>query len=92
MLQQINQLQSELIRSMALHFYEQHIPVTFFGKAWGNSTNNWIYFDTVLDIEDLKNSFNLTESIELHENLDPKSGQERGFIDTQTGEAIMGKI
>lgn len=77
---------------MAEHLYMQRIPITFFGKAWGNCTNNWIYFDTCLDIEAMKEKFGLDDSMEVHENLDPRSGLERGFIDKVTGEGIMGKI
>ena len=75
-----------------MHLYMQRIPVTYFGKAWSGSTNNWIYFDTVLDLEKLRVDFELGGDFEIHENPDPKSGQERGFVDSKTREGIMGKI
>lgn len=77
---------------MAEYFYRQRIPITYFGKAWSGCINNWIYFDTVLDIEALKELFDLDSNFEVHENLDPKSGVERGFVDKTTGEGIMGKM
>lgn len=91
-LKQIRQIQSKPIREMAKDLFLRRIPVTTFGKVWSNSTNNWIYFDTCLDIESLKLKYKLDDNFEVHENLDPKSGTERGFIDKTTGEAIMGKI
>ncbi|MCB0704211.1 MAG: hypothetical protein KDC34_02835 [Saprospiraceae bacterium] len=89
---QISQIESDQIRSIAEYLYKQQIPVTFFGKAWSGCTNNWIYFDTYLDIEALTALFNLGEHIEIHENLDPRSGLEKGFIDKNTGEGLMGKL
>ncbi|KAA3633795.1 MAG: hypothetical protein DWQ02_12580 [Bacteroidetes bacterium] len=88
----IKTIQSLQIRQIAEHLYDQGISITFFGKAWSGCTNNWIYFDTYLDLDDLKSRFNLDENLEVHENRDPKSGLERGFIDKVTGEAIMGKL
>lgn len=91
-LQQIRTLTSDSIRAIALHLYHQQIPVTYFGMAWSGATNNWIYFDTCLDIEALRAQFEQGASLEFHENLDPKSGTERGLIDKNTGEGIMGRI
>ena len=88
----IKSIQSEKIREMAMHLYMQRIPITIFGKTWSGASNNWIYFDTVLDLEQLRKEFDLGDEFIVHENLDPKSGRERGFIDCKTGEGIMGKI
>jgi hypothetical protein len=46
----------------------------------------------VLDVEKLWEKYQLGAHIVIHENLDPKSGTEKGFIDEQTGEGLMGKI
>jgi hypothetical protein len=51
-----------------------------------------IYFDTILDFDRLRKKFKLMDNIVLHENLDPKSGTEKGFIDKRTGEGLMGKL
>lgn len=88
----IKKIESEKIRAIAQYLFNQRINITYFGKAWSGCTNNWIYFDTVLEIEQLKKDFQLGAEFEVHENLDPKSGTERGFIDTSTGEGIMGKL
>ena len=88
----IRQIESSKIREMAEYFHNQRIPITYFGKAWGGCVNNWIYFDTYFDIETLKKDFQLDSNMDVHENLDPKSGMERGFVDVITGEGIMGKV
>ncbi len=88
----IKDIQSDKIRSISEYLYEQNTPITYFGKAWEKCSNNWIYFDTVLDLEKLRKLFELNEHIIIHENTDPKSGTEKGFIDNITGEGLMGKI
>ena len=91
-MKRIKTIESSQIRKIAEHLYDQGITITFFGKAWSGCTNNWIYFDTYLDLDELKEIFELNEELEVHENRDPKSGLERGFIDKITGEGIMGKL
>ncbi|WP_108424351.1 hypothetical protein [Flagellimonas amoyensis] len=89
----IKEIQSDPIREMAYYLAdEKRIAITSFGLAWSNATAPWIYFDTVLDVEGLQSQFGLGENMEVHENLDPKSGLERGFVDQTTGEGLMGKI
>jgi hypothetical protein len=38
----------------------------------------------------IKKNFKLKDNIVAHENLDPKSGTEKGFIDKLTGEGPHG--
>ena len=85
-------IESVQLRKVAEFLEAQNIPITFFGKAWSKATGNWIYFNTVLDLDHLRSHFNLDETIVVHENLDPKSGTERGFIDQTTGEGVMGRL
>ena len=91
-MQRIKLIESKEIKEMAKYLTKQGIAITFFGKAWSGCVNNWIYFDTILEIEELIEKFSLDSNISIHENLDPKSGKERGFIDNRTGEGIMGII
>ena len=90
--QKIKEIESDKLRAMAQYLSDQRIAITFFGKAWGGSTNNWIYFDTEIDVAEMRERFDLGDNFVVHENLDPKSGMERGFIYQVTGEAIMGII
>lgn len=87
-----NLLKSDSLRNIAKSLTNKGIEITYFGRAWTGQHADWIYFDTVLDVEKLKNLYQLDAHILIHENLDPKSGTEKGFIDEQTGEGLMGKI
>ena len=88
----LQQFESKEIRELASYLVNQGHTITFFGKAWSKQVGNWVYFDTVLDLESLRNHFQLASHITVHQNLDPKSGTEKGFIDQNTGEGVMGKL
>ncbi len=45
-----------------------------------------------MNLEKIRKRLLLSENIIIHENLDIKSGLERGFIDKITGEGVIGKV
>lgn len=87
-----NLIQSKELQKLAKHLQAQNIAITHYGKTWSNARAAWIYFDVVLDLTQLSNEFALGAHIVVHQNLDPKSGTESGFIDETTGEGLMGKL
>lgn len=88
----VNWIQSRVLREIARHLLEKNITMTFYGRTWTKQTADWMYFDTVLDIEGLQKKFNFGDHIQNHENLDPHSGTERGLLDSHTGEGIIGRL
>jgi hypothetical protein len=70
----------------------QGSTITFAGQAWSSNCRHWIYFDTVLDCEGLRARLGLPACVTVHENNDPRSGCERGFVCTQDHDAIMGRL
>ena len=91
-LHKIDNIKSDSLREIAEYLIENGNQITFFGQAWSNASADWIYFDTKLNLKRLKRKFKLKDNIVIHENLDPKSGTEKGFIDKLTGEGLMGKL
>jgi hypothetical protein len=87
-----NLIKSDSLRQIAKNYKKRGIKIDYFGHAWTKQMANWIYFDTVLNVEKLRKEYQLGAHIVIHENLDPKSGMEKGFIDEQTGEGLMGKV
>ena len=85
-------LKSEGLKKVAYYLVDHDIEITFFGQAWTNQQADWIYFDTVLDLADLRKRFDLQNEIVITENTDIKSGTERGLVDQNTGEGIMGRM
>ena len=77
-------LENELIRA---GFKE-----TFRGRAWTKNCREWVYFDVVFDTEAVFSRMNFDPCVEIHENFDPKSGTERGFVCSACRDGIMGRI
>lgn len=71
---------------------ESGFKETYRGQAWTHNCREWVYFDVVLDMDKLRQRFDLSGSIKVHENLDPKSGVERGIVCTSCHDGIMGKL
>jgi hypothetical protein len=65
---------------------------TFRGQAWSENCREWVYFDLVFDIASVRSRFDFGPEIVTHENLDPRSGLERGFVCTLCNDAVMGPI
>jgi hypothetical protein len=80
----------EHLRPLADHLIAAGIKVTFAGQAWSTNCRTWIYFDTELNIEELKARFALTTPVTVHTNEDTHSGLERGFVCTQHHDAVIG--
>jgi len=53
---------------------------TYRGAPWTMNCREWVYFDITLDIEKLRERYEFSSCIVIHENLDPKSGLERGIV------------
>lgn len=66
--------------------------VTYRGQAWSLNCREWVYFDRSLDVAALKNRFSFGPTVRVHENRDPKSGLERGFVCTSCHDAVMGVV
>ena len=68
------------------------IAETFRGQAWSDNCREWVYFDVVLDVASLRKRFAFDPAVSVHENLDPRSGTERGFVCTRCHDAVVGQI
>ncbi len=60
------------------------------GPVWTKNCREWVYFDIVLDIAALQDRFAFAPCVRMHENLDAKSGTERGFECTACHDGVMG--
>ena len=65
---------------------------TYRGTPWSQNCREWVYFDVVLDTTSLAARLQFEPCVEVSENLDPKSGTERGFYCRQCQDALMGLL
>ena len=63
---------------------------TFRGQAWSDNCREWVYFDRLLDVGDLRARFDLDDCVVDHQNDDPRSGRERGLVCTIHHDAVIG--
>ena len=82
--QHLKALETELIAAGAKETYR--------GAAWTMNCREWVYFDVVLDTSAISKRLNFPPCVKIHENLDEKSGTERGFECTECKDAVMGLI
>jgi hypothetical protein len=68
------------------------IKETYRGTPWSMNCREWVYFDAVLDVACIASRMQFPSCVEVHENLDPRSGTERGFVCTSCHDAVMGLL
>ncbi|WP_372592551.1 hypothetical protein [Guyparkeria sp.] len=68
------------------------IKETYRGAPWSMNCREWVYFDVVFDVASIASRMNFPPCVKVHENLDPKSGTERGFVCTECHDAVMGLL
>lgn len=60
------------------------------GQVWSNNCREWIYFNGVLNIQELQEQFKLDKTIIVHDYQDIKVGSELGLVCTLCFDGIMG--
>lgn len=68
------------------------IKETFRGQAWSTNCREWVYYDVVLNVDSLRERLQLRPTVTVHENLDERSGLEKGFVCSSCKDAIMGRV
>ena len=68
------------------------VKETYRGAPWSQNCREWVYFDAVLDVGSIASRMSFPACVEVHENLDPRSGTERGFVCNECHDAVMGLV
>lgn len=66
------------------------IAETHRGQVWSENCREWVYFDCLLDVRAIRESFHLDAVVSDHTNDDPRSGREAGLTCEDCNDAIMG--
>lgn len=65
--------------------------VTYAGQPWSKNCRYWVYFNAVLDVDDLRRRFSLPATVTVHSNDDPRSGLEFGLVCGIDHDAVIGR-
>lgn len=65
---------------------------TYRGQPWTDNCREWVYVDRVVDLAALRDAVGLADCVELHQNLDPRSGTEQGLFCTIHLDGLMGPL
>lgn len=66
------------------------IKETFRGQAWTENVREWVYYDCVLRVEQIKERYGFPDFVRSHVNDDSKSGKESGFYCVLCKDGVMG--
>jgi hypothetical protein len=80
------------LRALEAELVAAGVKETYRGASWTTNCREWVYFDVILDTSALISRMCFPPCVKVHENLDPKSGTERGFVCTECDNAIMGVL
>lgn len=78
------------LKQLEEYIISKGIKETWRGQAWSKHCCEWIYFDCLLDVDNLNKNFHFDSCIALHDYFDVKGGSELGFICKICNEGIMG--
>jgi hypothetical protein len=63
---------------------------TFRGQPWSNNCREWVYFNCMLPLAEIRTYFALADCVEDHQHLGTHSGSESGLVCQVHHDAIMG--
>ena len=63
---------------------------TFRGAAWSQNCREWVYFDCVLPLEQIRKRFRFADCVKDHTHRGTHDGQESGFFCEIHKDGVMG--
>ena len=66
------------------------VEETYRGQPWSKNCREWVYFNGVLPLDEIRARFELAECVEDHEHWGTHSGSESGLVCRVHHDAIMG--
>jgi tetratricopeptide (TPR) repeat protein len=75
----------------ALEYLREHgAKLVYCGQPWSDHCHIWVFFDRVLDCEDLIAALRLDECIRIHDHRGTHDGSERGLVCSVHHDGVMG--
>ena len=88
----VSKIKSEHIQKIVFLCQENNVEEIYRGKDFYNQTKEgeWVYFDCYFDENKIREKLDLPSTVKYYEYDGRVSGQESGFIDEQTNDAVLG--
>lgn len=64
--------------------------VTYRGQTWTRHCREWVYFDCVLSLVDIREIFSFDSCVEDHVHRGTHEGSEQGFVCRTHWDGVMG--
>ena len=85
-------IKSEHILKIVRLCQENGVAEIYRGKDFYDQTREgeWVYFDCWFDENKIREKFSLPDTVKYYEYDGRAAGQESGFVDEQTNDAVLG--
>jgi len=90
--QEVQHMTCSHLQALEAELIAAGVRETYRGAAWSENCREWVYFDVVFDVPSVTSRMRFPPCVKVSENLDPRSGTERGFVCTECNDAIMGLV
>lgn len=80
----------EHLQKAEKYIEEKGLTAVFRGRPWGKNCREWVYFDCILDTEQLITKLALDPCVKTHNYQDIKIADELGLFCTLCKDGIMG--
>jgi hypothetical protein len=80
----------EHLQKLEDHLRSLGVTETWRGQPWSENCREWIYFECVLSVPDLKEKLGLEPFVTEHDYYDLKAGSELGLVCEHCDDGIMG--
>ena len=80
----------EHLRPLEEELIRRGYSVTYRGQTWTRNCREWVYFDCVLSLADIRQVFAFDGCVEDHVHRGTHEGSEQGFVCHRDWDAVMG--
>jgi hypothetical protein len=80
----------EHLRSLEEALVQRGFVVTYRGQTWTRNCREWVYFNCVLSLSEIRTAFVFDPCIRDHVHRGTHEGSEQGFVCSEHWDAVMG--
>lgn len=78
------------LKALENSLLERGYAVTFRGQTWTRNCREWVYFDCILALDDIRRAFSFDPCVIDQVHRGTHDGSEQGLVCSQHWDAVMG--